>query len=127
MATTFDCPSCGAPLTTDGKETSIQCEYCGATVIVPAELKQTLPAPPESTPAPEDHPSQMEGPHGKLTVAQMRQMMAHIRAGQLEDATKTFQEGTGASEEMVVTLVVKREQTFVASFFAAIFRITLVE
>ena len=100
MATTFDCPSCGAPLTTDGKETSIQCEYCGATVIVPAESKQTLPAPPESTPAPEDHPSQMEGPHGKLTVAQMRQMMAHIRAGQLEDATKTFQEGTGASEEM---------------------------
>jgi uncharacterized Zn finger protein (UPF0148 family) len=100
MANTFNCPSCSAPLVTDGKETTIHCEYCGATVIVPTELQTPAPSAAVSTPAPEPHPSQIEGPHGTLTPAQMRQMMVYIRAGQLDEATKTFQEGTGASLEM---------------------------
>ena len=100
MAKTFNCPSCGAPLETDGHEASIHCEYCGATVIVPTELLAPAPIAGESVPAPAAHPSQMDGPHGKLSIAQMRQMMGYIRAGQLDDAIKTFQEGTGANGEM---------------------------
>jgi DNA-directed RNA polymerase subunit RPC12/RpoP len=100
MANTFNCPSCSAPLVTDGKETSIHCEYCGATVIVPTELQKAAQPTAESAPAPEPHPSQVEGPHGTLTTSQMRQMMMDIRAGKLDEATKTFHEGTGASMEM---------------------------
>ncbi len=97
MAQTFNCPSCSAPLETDGLETSIHCEYCGATVIVPPELRaQAAPGAPQAQP----HASQVDGPQGKLSTAQVRQMMGFIRGGQLDDAVKTFQDGTGASPEM---------------------------
>jgi DNA-directed RNA polymerase subunit RPC12/RpoP len=36
---TFSCPECGAPLTTDGKSTTITCPFCGASVIVPDSLR----------------------------------------------------------------------------------------
>ncbi len=35
----FACPSCGASLTYDGKQTYVKCKYCGNTVIVPEELR----------------------------------------------------------------------------------------
>ncbi len=37
---TFNCPSCGASLTTTGKDAELKCPYCGSTVIVPPELRQ---------------------------------------------------------------------------------------
>jgi DNA-directed RNA polymerase subunit RPC12/RpoP len=44
MSDTFSCSACGASLTFDGgSETSVQCPYCGSTVVVPQELR---PAPP---------------------------------------------------------------------------------
>lgn len=98
MAQTFTCPSCSAPLETDGNETSIHCEYCGATVIVPPELRAQAQA--ATVPQPQPHPSQIEGPHGQLSTSQMRQMMGFIRAGQLDDAIAIFQQGTGANGEM---------------------------
>ena len=40
MAETFECPSCGAALPyRGGPETTVQCPYCGNTVIVPEELR----------------------------------------------------------------------------------------
>jgi DNA-directed RNA polymerase subunit RPC12/RpoP len=98
VAQTFNCPSCSAPLQTDGHETSIHCEYCGATVIVPPEM--LVSAPTTGAQQPQPHPSQIEGPHGQLSTSQMRQMMDYIRAGQVDEAIKTFQEGTGANGEM---------------------------
>ncbi len=100
MAQTFNCPSCGAPLQIDGQENMIHCEYCGASVIVPAELQKPAAAAGESLPAPALHPSQVEGPHGQLTSAQMRQMMTALRAGQLDQAIQVFQEGTGGDPEL---------------------------
>ncbi len=99
MATTFNCPSCSAPLETDGHETSIHCEYCGANVIVPPELRTSTPSQNGNAPAPQTHPS-MDGSQAKLSTTQMRQMMGYIRSGQLDNAIRTFQEGTGASGEM---------------------------
>ncbi len=96
MAQTFNCPSCSAPLVTDGHETSIHCEYCGATVIVPPELRASTPSQNGSSAAAQIHPSQMDGAYGKLSTTQVRQMMGYIRAGQLDEAVRTFQEGTGA-------------------------------
>jgi predicted RNA-binding Zn-ribbon protein involved in translation (DUF1610 family) len=37
---TFNCPSCGAALTTTGDETEVKCQFCGNTVIVPPELRR---------------------------------------------------------------------------------------
>lgn len=37
---TFNCPSCGAALTTTGDAAEIKCQFCGNTVIVPPELRK---------------------------------------------------------------------------------------
>jgi hypothetical protein len=97
MAETFNCPSCGAPLETDGNETSIHCEYCGETVVVPQNLRN------ENKPAQgaaqfPTQPFQAGNFAGSIDRTQIRQMMVSIRAGQLEDAARYFQQGTGASE-----------------------------
>ncbi len=42
----FECPSCAAALRPDGAALQVRCPYCGTTVIVPASLRQPLPAPP---------------------------------------------------------------------------------
>ncbi len=35
---TYVCPDCGGPLKTDERETSLICEYCGASVVIPDRL-----------------------------------------------------------------------------------------
>jgi DNA-directed RNA polymerase subunit RPC12/RpoP len=100
MAETFNCPSCGAPLETDGKETSIHCEYCGETVIVPQNLRtaNTSAPGPVQIPTQPDQPVQPGNFRGRMDPSQLRQMMMAIRAGQLEEAARFFQQGTGADE-----------------------------
>ena len=102
MAQTFNCPSCGAPLETDGNEATIHCEYCGESVIVPSELRTSsqnqqqpgnIPMQPQQPVSPGNIP-------GKLDVSLVRQMMMAIRSGQTADAVRIFQNGTGTSPEM---------------------------
>ncbi len=45
MSQAFNCPSCGAMLETDGFSPSLRCQYCGQSVVVPAELRQPVPPP----------------------------------------------------------------------------------
>jgi DNA-directed RNA polymerase subunit RPC12/RpoP len=40
MPMTFECPYCGARLEYQGENSSLICQYCGNTVIVPAEIQQ---------------------------------------------------------------------------------------
>ena len=40
MSMTFNCPDCGARLEYQGGNTSLECPYCGNTVVVPADLQQ---------------------------------------------------------------------------------------
>lgn len=49
---TFECPSCGGELTTDGLTPTIQCPYCGQTVTVPGDLRVKPPAPPPPAESP---------------------------------------------------------------------------
>ena len=44
---TFDCPSCGAPLTFEPKpgEETVECAYCHETVVIPKNLRIPLPKP----------------------------------------------------------------------------------
>jgi len=58
---TFSCPDCGAPLTTDGKSTTITCPFCGASVIVPDSLRPK--------PAPFTHASAASAPVRQRSLA----------------------------------------------------------
>lgn len=59
MTTTFECPSCGAPLQPNGAHTTRTCPYCGESVVVPASLRErrvivqrkVIYTPPSRTPA----------------------------------------------------------------------------
>src|SRR5512143_3709436 len=47
----FDCPSCGASLSYDGgPETTITCQFCGTTVVIPEELRAKAAPPPPAYP-----------------------------------------------------------------------------
>lgn len=37
----FDCPSCGAALKPQGNAAQIKCDYCGSSVIVPENLRDS--------------------------------------------------------------------------------------
>jgi DNA-directed RNA polymerase subunit RPC12/RpoP len=40
MPMTFNCPNCGAQLEYQGGDTSLVCQYCGNSVVVPADLQE---------------------------------------------------------------------------------------
>src|SRR5947209_11770052 len=47
----FECPRCGAPLQAAEGQSSVKCEYCGGTIVVPPELRPApAPAPPPRQP-----------------------------------------------------------------------------
>ena len=49
----FNCPECGASLTAEPGQVEVQCKYCGATVVVPQELRTQAPTmPPPAAPPP---------------------------------------------------------------------------
>ena len=50
---TFECPSCGGELTTDGRSPTIECPYCGQNVTVPRDLRVEPSAPVAAAPAAE--------------------------------------------------------------------------
>ena len=37
----FNCPNCGSPLTAQGPSKEIKCAYCGTSVVVPEELRDS--------------------------------------------------------------------------------------
>jgi len=41
LTTTFNCPTCGAPLDYGGNGDTLRCPYCNNSVIVPQELRQS--------------------------------------------------------------------------------------
>ena len=101
MAATFSCPSCGAPLETDGSEPSIHCEYCGDLVIVPNELRKETgqAAGPGYIPMGLEQSTQgAAGPFG-MASNQLRQMMMAIRAGKLDNAASILQAETGIDQD----------------------------
>lgn len=107
MAKTFDCPSCGAGLNYEGGDHIVRCAYCGNAIIVPAELRSE---PPQSQPA------IVTMGTGSLTIdlRGLPDMASKIRAikqllvdGQLPEAARVYQEGTGSSAEESAAAVQK--------------------
>lgn len=75
---TFQCPKCGAPIPFHYGDMSAECEFCGSTVAVPAELRpppptQAFPPPyPAPQPAPIVPPTQRLAPPTIEVVADAR-------------------------------------------------------
>jgi uncharacterized Zn finger protein (UPF0148 family) len=44
MAQTFHCPNWGAPLEYDGHHLTVECPFCGSSVVVPESLRPKEPA-----------------------------------------------------------------------------------
>ena len=75
---TFQCPKCGAPIPFHYGDMSAECEFCGSTVAVPAELRpppptQAFPPPyPAPQPAPIVPPTQRLAPPTIEVIADAR-------------------------------------------------------
>lgn len=100
MTQNFNCPSCGAPLHTDGSEANLNCEYCGASVIVPPELRAQ--AAPAAAPSSASGPAAPAFPAGGMGAAspaqrraQLRQMMQLVREGRVDEAAGLLSQATG--------------------------------
>lgn len=58
MDATFNCPDCGAPISFDPYpgDTTVECTYCGETVIIPLDLRIPMPPIVSSQPIPTPQP-----------------------------------------------------------------------
>jgi LSD1 subclass zinc finger protein len=94
IASTFECPSCGASLQNPGGAASMKCGYCGTTVVVPEALRAApRPATVKVTPS---------AANIKQMFTQAMEMGAILRLarnGDRADAIRLYQENTGASAE----------------------------
>jgi hypothetical protein len=86
----FACPSCGASLSVDGSAATTKCQFCGNTVIVPAEIRGQAAAPGYSAAA----------MGGIAQGAPLKELGNLIRAGNKLEAIKLYRElfGSGLVE-----------------------------
>jgi len=91
MSGTFDCPACGAALDiVESSNATVECRYCGRTVIVPPELR--------GGPAWSTEPGQME----EVSLGGMMEQAARladvaelVRSGKKIEAIKLYRQLTG--------------------------------
>ena len=87
MSTTFNCPSCGAPIDYDGgPDPTIRCQFCNNVVIVPETLRTA--AKEESQPAASPATTLGQTP-------QWHEIARLVRDGQKIEAVKLFRQITG--------------------------------
>lgn len=91
MSATFDCPSCGASLDIgDGGKATIECQYCGKTVIVPHELRAEQP---ESRTL--GHSGQDLLEDTMQQAARLAEVAELVRNGEKIEAIKLYRQITG--------------------------------
>ena len=89
MVNTFNCPTCGAPLELKDRDaTTLKCEHCGNTVVVPETLRGESAAPAAPQAWSLEQLLQQAGQYGEL--ARLAQ------SGQLIEAIKLYRQLTGA-------------------------------
>ncbi len=76
----FQCPSCGSPVTTDGTEKEVKCAYCGTEVIVPEELRV----------APQPQPQPMQWNYGSTYQPPEKGFQNMVTADNVVKATIGF-------------------------------------
>ncbi|MBP7692111.1 MAG: ribosomal protein L7/L12, partial [Anaerolineales bacterium] len=95
MTTTFNCPTCGAPLAAPpDSATTIKCQHCGNTVVVPETLRSDTPetAAGQTAAGPRRWSLELllEQP------GQLRELARLVQAGQKIEAIKLYRQLTGA-------------------------------
>lgn len=76
MATSFQCPNCSGPIAFEGHAVSVQCPYCGTTVVVPEELRST------------------ETGSSNVQVFDLSEIMSELQSGRKINAIKLYRELT---------------------------------
>jgi ribosomal protein L7/L12 len=96
MAETFDCPSCGAALVLSGSNPTLQCTYCGKTVIVPEELREKAGATVISFSSTHVQNIRSNFPSGpELSPETAQEILAALRKGNKIEAIKIYRNVTG--------------------------------
>ncbi len=100
----FKCPACGAPLEPERGVSSMKCNYCGGTVIIPESLRTPAPS---STSAPVHQYS--FGPINMNAMMnqtmQMPQVFWLAQQGKFDEAAQIYSQLTGLSMEAALTAV----------------------
>ena len=90
MTSTFDCPSCGAPLDYPGSGDTMHCPFCNNSVIVPAELRHPIMQPdPASRVGTATIDSYMQ------TADQVKEIVRLMQSGNEIEAIKIYRQITG--------------------------------
>lgn len=98
----FKCPACGAPLEPERGVSSMKCNYCGGTVVIPESLRTPVPS---SAPAPQYNfgPIDMNAMMNQAT--QMPQVFWLAQQGKFDEAAQIYSQLTGLSTEAALTAV----------------------
>jgi uncharacterized Zn finger protein (UPF0148 family) len=108
MPDTFQCPSCGAPLTTQGDAATITCPFCSNSVIVPPEARPAAPGiagMPAMTMAATGDLRQMlsalnaDMPELTANAQHLRQMVELARSGHKAEAVAIYRQVLGGTQE----------------------------
>lgn len=97
----FKCPTCGAPLEPERGASSMKCNYCGGTVVIPESLR--TPAPSAPIPQYNFGPINMNSMFNQ--AAQMPQVFWLAQQGNLDEAAKIYSQLTGLSLDAALTAV----------------------
>lgn len=96
----LSCPSCGASLSVEEGAPTARCEFCGNTVVVPAELRSSASSESSEPAPPPKQSSIFVGGMPLLDqLPKLREMGDLVRSGRRAEATRLYQELFGASEE----------------------------
>ncbi len=90
IAQTFVCPSCGASLQSSGGAATMQCAYCGTSVVVPEDLRAS-PGTSQSAAA----PASLDFSQLIAEAIRMGQVVRLARGGMRADALQLYRENTG--------------------------------
>ncbi len=97
---TFSCPSCGAALTPAAGATTMKCAYCGSSVVIPDDLRQSAAAAPAS-----QSPVSMDLGELFAKAIRMGEVVRLARSGDHADAVRLYQENTGVGQDQAEKIV----------------------
>ncbi len=102
---TFDCPACGASLQPPATgAATMNCAYCGTSVVVPADLRNSIGTNPGKA-----APTSMDFGQLMAEAIRMGQVVRLARSGNRADALQLYQENTGMdsgqAEKVIAALI----------------------
>jgi len=95
---TFQCPACGAALEPPTGAATMKCGYCGTSVVIPESIR--------ALPRPAAVPAGAIDFNTLISKAiRMGEVVKLVRSGNQAEATRLYQENTGASAEQAAQVI----------------------